>query len=193
MSLRPIGTPWNGPRRAPFACSSSHAAACAAAASGRTVMYAWIFGSSASIRERIAPVSSREEISFCRTLRAASRRVHSWTGTFAMRFEASFLIFDDPRDAETVVLPVGGVREERLPVPERLHRVVAEGGARLDGVGRGDDVAGVEPVELLHVVEDRRELPAKAPGFRFRQRKARQPGDVQHLFPRDRHTTPPVE
>ena len=49
-------------------------------------MYAWTFGSSASIRARSAPVSSREEISFSRTLRAASRRVHSWTGTLAMRF-----------------------------------------------------------------------------------------------------------
>ena len=69
--------------------------------------------------------------------------------------------------------------------------VVPEGGARLDGVGRGDDVAGVEPVELLHVVENGRELPAKALCIRLRQRKARQTGDVQHLFPRDRHRTSP--
>ena len=61
------------------------------------------------------------------------------------------------------------------------------------GVGRGDDVPGVEPVELLHVVEDGRELPAKALGLRLRQRKARQAGDVQHLFPRDRHPTLPLK
>src|SRR5512139_1368868 len=50
MSLRPTGTPWSGPRILPFASSASHAAASARAASGRTVMYALIFGLSRSIR-----------------------------------------------------------------------------------------------------------------------------------------------
>jgi hypothetical protein len=50
---------------------------------------------------------------------------------------------------------------------------------------------GVEPIELPHVVEDGRELLAKALDLRLRQGKARQAGDVEYLFPRDGHWISP--
>ena len=86
---------------------------------------------------------------------------------------------DHPRNAEEAVDEVGRGLPQRLHVSPLLDRVRPEGLIGSRGLRRA---TRLEPLQLLDVLQDRRQLAAEALDLLVGQLQAGQPGDLPDVF-----------
>src|SRR5690606_12123123 len=178
----PAGMAARSPRSPPSASCLSSSSARARAPSRSTVIKAPTRSSTSSIRLRERSTSSLAEQS-----PSARRLCISLSDFLSSDIVSPLLFLKYRRHPEHAVLLLRRIDQHLVPRPRGPHLIFPE------HIGHRQDVAGrlhvfrVQLVQFLHKAENILQLNRKAFHFFLVERQPRQPGDMLHLFLRNRH------